>query len=356
MPSDPTSKPIDSNEVSVLIDRKEYRFWSELELHLSLDNHASVSFEVPFEPQYKSFRDTFTPFSFKPLEVHLGGNLVFTGNLIDVIPQAAPGERKAEITAYSKPGVLAKSDLPASAMPSEMRGLKLHQIAEQVCKPLGIDVIAQDYQGAVFKKVKCGHSTKVQAFLVDLAQQRGQVISSTNEGKLRLWRSVEPGHPIANLEEGQPGITNVQPTLSPLEYYSEITGFASAKRGRRGSFYTHRNTRFAGGIVMACTFSLDDTEKADAQGAVDAKMGRMFANCVSYVVDIPSWNDPSGRRWQPNTTLNMLFPSAMIYNRTELLVRDVFLRANKDARTASLGLVLPGSFSGKIPDRLPWEE
>jgi prophage tail gpP-like protein len=107
---------------------------------------------------------------------------------------------------------------------------------------------------------------------------------------------------------------------------------------------------------MACTFSLDDTEKADAQGAVDAKMGRMFANCVSYVVDIPSWNDPSGRRWQPNTTLNMLFPSAMIYNRTELLVRDVFLRANKDARTASLGLVLPGSFSGKIPDRLPWEE
>jgi prophage tail gpP-like protein len=185
MPSDPTSKPIDSNEVSVLIDRKEYRFWSELELHLSLDNHASVSFEVPFEPQYKSFRDTFTPFSFKPLEVHLGGNLVFTGNLIDVIPQAAPGERKAEITAYSKPGVLAKSDLPASAMPSEMRGLKLHQIAEQVCKPLGIDVIAQDYQGAVFKKVKCGHSTKVQAFLVDLAQQRGQVISSTNEGKLR---------------------------------------------------------------------------------------------------------------------------------------------------------------------------
>lgn len=354
--ADPTTKPPAQDEVTVLLSGLEYRFWNDIELHMALDNHASVGFTVPFEPEEKSFRDTFRPFSFLPTEVQIGGNTVFTGTLIDVNPRVTPKARYCDISAYSKPGVLADSDLPASANPSQMTGLNLHQIAQQLCKPFAIDVIAQDVHGAVFKKVKIGHGTKVQGFLQDLAQQRGSVLSSTNLGQLRIWRSVEPGHPVANLQEGDPGITNLVATFSPQEYFSEITGYAGARRARKGATWTERNTRLAGGVLRASSFTLDDTEKADAPAAVKAKLGRMFGNVVSYVFDVPSWNDPMGRRWQPNTTVTLTYPSAMIYQRTEFLVRDVFLRQDARSQTASIGLVLPGSFSGEVPSRMPWDE
>ena len=38
------------------------------------------------------------------------------------------------------------------------------------------------------------------------------------------------------------------------------------------------------------------------------------------------------------------------------LIRDVFLKENASEKTASLGVVLPGAFSGQAPARLPWEE
>lgn len=344
------------DDVDVYIDKKKYRYWDNIEIHLSLDNHATVGFTVPFEPDNKDFRDTFRPFSFKPLEVYIGGNLIFTGTLVDVNPRSEAGAGTVDITAYSRPAVLADSDGTARQVPTEFSGFNLRQIAEQLCDEFKIKVVARDVQGAKFKKVKLGTGSKIQDFLSDLAQQRGSVISSTEKGELLIWKSVEPGHPVAKLEEGERGCISVVPTFSPQDYYSEITGYVATRRGKKGSIYTAVNTRLAGGALRASAFNLDSIEKGDAKAAVDAKMGRMFANVMHVVVEIPSWNDPQGRRWKPNTTFTLKAPSAMIYSSYEFLVRDVFLLQQARTMTAKLGLVMPGAFSGQIPKSLPWED
>jgi prophage tail gpP-like protein len=151
-------------------------------------------------------------------------------------------------------------------------------------------------------------------------------------------------------------MVSVVPTFSPQDYYSELTGFTSAKRGSAGSAFTVRNERLAGRALRSLSFRLDDIEKGDAPSAVRAKLGRMLGNAVSYTVNLASWRDPSGALWQPNTTITVKAPGAMIYSDTELLIRDVFLRRNQGEFTASLGCVLPGSFGGPLPTRMPWEE
>jgi prophage tail gpP-like protein len=82
----------------------------------------------------------------------------------------------------------------------------------------------------------------------------------------------------------------------------------------------------------------------------------MFANAAAYTVDVATWRDPKGSLWKPNTTLTLFAPDAMVYSEYELLVRTVTLKQSKESTTATLGLVLPGVFSGEIPTALPWND
>jgi hypothetical protein len=45
----------------------------------------------------------------------------------------------------------------------------------------------------------------------------------------------------------------------------------------------------------------------------------------------------------------------MVYGPFNFVVRSVTLTRDRNSKTAELDLVIPGSFSGKIPEVLPWE-
>lgn len=359
----PTTR--DPDEVEILIGGKAWRHWDDLELHLGLDNHPSVGFAAPFDYERREVRDAFRPFSFAPLGLTIGGEPLFTGTLVQVVPRVEPDASTVACSGYSLPAALEDVNLPADEVPFEASGLSLRQIAERLAGLHRVAVVMAAPEGPPFRRVNTRqkqtdttveHDQKIDSFLVELAKQRGLVRTSTEKGELLFWTSVAPGRPVVRLEQGLPPLVSAVPTFSPQEYYSEITGFTSAKRGSAGAKYTLRNERLAGGPLRALSFKLDDVEKADAPAAVRAKMGRMFGNAVTYVVNLPTWRAPSGALWKPNTTFTLKAPSAMVYSETELLIRDVILRENNGERTASLGAVLPGAFSGEVPARMPWEE
>jgi prophage tail gpP-like protein len=85
-------------------------------------------------------------------------------------------------------------------------------------------------------------------------------------------------------------------------------------------------------------------------------LGRMVASVATYTVeDLPTWRDPAGKLWAPNTTIMITAPGAMIYKETELLIRAIKFKQTGDEETATLELVLPGSFGGTQPKALPWD-
>lgn len=354
MPSPFSAAPVDEDETVIKLSGRAWRFWDDVEIIRSIDAYTVATFTSPFEADRREFREAFRPFTYLPAEISIGGELIDTGVRWDVSPSTDENSRRVAVSCYSKPGVLHRSDSPISLLPFEARGLTIKQIAQRVCEPFGIGVEVEGDPGPPFKRVKQQLDGKVQSYLVELAQQRAFVLSSTPTGNVLLHKSKPIGRPVARLAEGTPPVLAVTPTFNADEYYSEITGIVGRKVTRRGSKYTAQNPRLH--TSLRCqTFMIEDAEKADAPAAVRARMGRMFANAFSVSVELPTWRDPQGRLWKPNTTVKLTAPNAMVFSEYEFLIRQVSLRRNTKSRTATLSLVMPGVFNSEIPPKFPWD-
>jgi prophage tail gpP-like protein len=351
--------------VALRIDGKQFRHWGDFIFKWAIDTYATVEFAAPFEPDNRDFRQTFRPFSYKTVYATVGHENLFLGTMVGVHPKVTPERKEVGVTAYALPAVLndctpvvdptvnTVNESATKKLELEFRGLNFEQIAGLLVAPFGVRLDVREIDRVKFEKVAIDSDKKIHDFLVDLAKQRDFVLTSSPEGNLLCWRSVAPGTPVAKLSANASPVTGVESSFQPQEYYSSITGFAPATRKQDGSRHTVKNPWLTD-VVRPLSFKLDDMEKGDAPRAAAAKLARMFANAASFTVDVATWRDPAGRLWQPNTTIKLTAPDAMIYRETEFLVREVTLKQTASATTAQLGIVLPGVFSGLPPEHLPW--
>jgi prophage tail gpP-like protein len=342
--------------VAIQLDSGEqYGRWSEVEIVRSLDAYTALSVSGPFDHARVEVRRAFQPFAFPRVEVTVEGELVLTGRVKDVAPHVEPAMASVGVTVYSLPHDLTEICPANELLPLEFNGLDLRQIAAKLVTPsIGVESIFEGKPGATFARVKAEADNEIHPFLVDLALQRAFVLSDAPNGALLFRSEAKPGAPVARLE-GQP-LVRVAPSFDPSNWFSTITGRASRKAGAGGSRYSEFNPLYRASHPRPFTLRLDDTESADVPRAAKAAIGRMVASCASYSIeDLPSWRDPKGALWAPNTTVTLLAPEAMIYTETEFLIRTVTLRQSPESETASLLLVLPGTFGGALPSRLPWD-
>ena len=342
------------NEVSIMVDGVRFRNWSGMRLLRGLDTVDALDFIAPFDSSAADVRETFRPFSFKPLVLTVGGDVLFTGTLVGVLPVVSAQKKTVSVSGYSVPGVLNDCTAPASVYPIEFNGLALPEIAAALAEPFGIPVSFEGPPGGTFERVALGPGQKIFSFLSDLARQRGLIVSSTTDGALLFQQSAPAGQPVAVLSQGASPVTAVDPHFSPQEYYSHVTGLEPVQLGSPGSQYTAKNP-YLSGVVRPLTFTSPDVQGGDIGDSVAAKIARMFANMASYTVHVTTWRDAGGQLWAPNTTIALDAPDAMIYGRHDFIIRSVAFHKNAGGETASLDVVLPGSFSGQIPGVLPWE-
>jgi prophage tail gpP-like protein len=334
----------------------EFRYWSEIRIRTAMDAYSTLELKAPFEPDRKEFRETFRPFSFYPMAVAVGGEQLFTGAIVGVAPEATPSEAVVHVSAYSLPGVLEDCTAPASAVPFEFKKLRLRQIFEKIGSLFKLDVDFQGEDGGPFEIVKLDPAQKVQQFLEEYARLRNRVITNTPGGAILCWRAAPVGRPVFDFTEGQQPLSQIEAMFSPQDYHSEITAFTDARRGRPGAKFSEPNPWLRTSL-RPLNFKIEKAEKSEGPEAARAAMGRMFANMASYAIkEIPSWRDPKGKLWTPNTTVSVLAPSVMIYKRTELMIRAVNFFQSAKEEYASLELVLPGAFSGEAPKSMPWDE
>lgn len=329
--------------------------WSELEFQFGLDSYSGLSLSGPFDHEREEVRRAFQPLMFPQVTATVGDELVLTGRVKDVSPSVDAGSASIAVCIYSLAHDLTEQCAPAESLGLEFNGLDLRQIAQSMVTPaIGVSLFFDDTPGAKFARVKCEPDGIIHNFLVDLALQRGFVLSNLANGDL-LFRSEGPtGRPVARLE-GQP-LGKVTAAFEPAHWFSTMTGRASKRAGKGGARYTQPNPLYRADNPRAFTLTVGDTEAADVPKAVKAAIGRMIASVVTYTVDdLPGWRDPQGNLWIPDTTVTLLAPEAMIYRETELLIRSVKLKQTAETETASLGLVLPGTFGGTLPKELPWD-
>lgn len=344
----------DINEVAVLIDGKRFRFWENIRITRSIDAMDTVQFSAPFDYTAPGFKETFRPFSYKKTVVTVGGIPLFTGVMVSPDPNISNDKKSISVGCYSTPGVLDDCTPPASSFPLEYNGASLSTIANALCKPFGISVEFKDSAGATFERVAIKPGQTILSFLSDLARFRNLVVSSTSTGKLIFQRSILSGQPVAVLRQGEAPLLSVSPEFKPREYYSHITGIEPTTVRNAGSQFTASNPQLQG-VLRPYTFNVENTKKADVKEAVNAKLGRMFGNMAAYSISLPTWRDPRGNLWEPNTIVSLFAPDAMIYSDYKFIIRSVEFERTGDKELAVLNLVLPGAFSGTIPEALPWD-
>ncbi len=356
VPSDKVqnSKAANASEVAILIDGKRFRFWDRVRVVRALDVFDIVEFGAPWEVDVPGMKEAFRPFQYADVKVTVGGVALFTGTGVSVVPVLDNAQRVITVGGYSLPGVLADCTAPASSFPLEFNSQGLREIAETLAKPFGIAVDFRGDQGDTFDRVKLEPGQKIFDFLANLAKQRNLIIASTSEGKLLFWGGIESGAPVARLLQGFSPLLSVTPFFSPQAYYSSVTGIEPVILGLGGSQFTVTNPRLLG-VIRPITFEAEDTIEGNLNAAVEAKAGRMFGNMASYTVVVDTWRDAFGELWEPNTIISVEASGAMIYNEYKFVIRTVEFNRTSRQETASLNLVIPGSFNGKQPDSLPWD-
>lgn len=330
--------------------------WTDIELQLGLDTYSAVSLGGPFDHEREEVRRAFQPLMFPQVTVTVADELVLTGRVKDVSPSVDASSASVAVTVYSLAQDLTEVCAPGDLLPLEFNGLDLRQIADRLVAPtIGVGTVFDGAPGAKFARIRCEPDGIIHPFLVELALQRGYVLSDLPNGDLLFRSEGATGAPVARLE-GQP-LGKVTVAFQPGSWFSSITGRASQRAGKGGSRYTQSNLLYRASNPRNLTQAVGDTESADVPQATRAMVGRMAAAVVSYQVeDLPTWRDPSGALWKPNTTVTLLAPEAMVYRETELLIRAVTFRQTADSETASLSLVLPGAFGGvMVSTELPWE-
>lgn len=355
------------DEVSVVIASKHIRFFTGYRIIQSMDSFSRIELTAPNEPGVDVF-DVIKPFGYEPIEVSVGGQLLFSGTVISVMPVLSVRGNTVLVKAYARPGVLNDCTAPASMAPLEFLDQTIAQIAATVAEPFGITTHFTADAGPAFETVALNPGKKILAFLAKLASQRDLVITNDERGDLVFQQSaktsslsgiildssIKTSVPVASLTEGQSPLVSVTPAFKPQEYYSHISGIEPMLIGLSGLSHTVINERLTG-VFRPLTFSIDDINDGGVEKAVKAKMGRMFANMASYTVVVSTWRDAEEKLWTPNTTILLEAPRAMIPSSYEFIIRSVELVKQSTESHAKLNLILPGSFSGAQPERLPWE-
>jgi len=341
------------NEVAVTVAGKRFRFWSTMQLSRAVDSVSTFSLTAPFEPDNAAFRDVFLPLQFQSVAISIGGAPVFEGVIVPVSPAVTAADRTITVGGYSRAGVLQDCVVPAASSLFEFDEMNLQNITRSVIEPFGLSVTFDTPAGATVKRIGIGAQTRVWAFLVSVAHQKNMIIGDDAAG-MPVFRQSAAGTPVADLEVGRSPLRSVSANLKPQRYFSSVTAQAESDFGLDGAHHTIENPHLRG-VLRPLTFSAGDTEPGALEIAARAKIGRMFANAIGYTVDVAGWRDPAGNLWEPGASVRLFAPDAMVYANTEFQIRRATATRDAAEDTTTLDLVLPGAFSGEIPERLPWD-
>lgn len=337
---------------SIVVDGIEIELFDDFELVRAIDAMGKGTFTVPNE---KENRAIFKPLYFPMTSISVNGNLIFTGRCNSPIPSDNGGMKVLNVNMFSLPGIMELSGPPIDAFPLEFKKYNLRQIASELCWKHGIEQVFNDDSGGWFKRVDIQPGDSTLDFLADLAKQRGYVVGDDKNGNILFQTGAQTGSPVASISKIEIPCTGLTVQIDDSQYYSSVTGYVAGKSHKdfRGKGYTVNN-QYLTDIIRPYLSKFEDIDEGELRTATEALAGRMFSQVFSVTVDLCTWFDDNGDVFRPNTTIKIQSEEDYIEEPYEFLISQVDLRKTSGEMTCSLTCVLPGVFSGEIPEAMPW--
>jgi prophage tail gpP-like protein len=345
-------------DITIMIGGKTFTGFSAFKIIEPIDTLDTFSLTAPFDDSIKDFHESFRPFTYKECAIYYKNKIIFTGRLLTPNPDVQPDSKTINLQGYPLCGVLNDVHLPVTKYPPSYKGLKLSAIADDMLAPFGISVIINSSQGSAFTDVSYEPHNKILQFLTKLGGERGLLFTNDSRGNLVFFKP-KASAPVATFKEGELPFVSCTPNFDPQNFYSHITGFTKTSSKTKSSHYTYENKYLTKrGILRPFSFMVDDADEDGLEEAVKAKAGRMFASAVSYTLVVMGNEDKGGNLYGKNICVSVCAPGAMIYKETKLLARQTEISRDdkNDGKRTTFSLVLPGSYSGELPEVFPWEE
>lgn len=357
---DDQSEDDGTDDVTIHIDEVIFPNFTGFNLKLSMDKAADeFSFFTHWDPENLELRNIFRPFQYNKVEVFIGGKLKLTGNLINLGPVSDTDTSTLNVSGYSKSGILNDCNVPISAYPLSYKALTLIEIAKTLTQTFNITVTDETDDTFVFEEVDLKPTDKVYSFLAGLCKKRGSLLTSLPNGNLVIQKSNTQKATLS-LVEGSPNILGMAVNYQGQNGFTSVSGLLKGKDTSdpaTDDSFTETD-QFMADVSESrpLVVELDDIGTGTLQDAVKAKLRRLLAERISYTISIEGWRDQNGQLWADNTRINVEYPSMMIYNITEFIIRNVEFTQDESKNIAKLTLVLPQSYSDEPLEGLPWVE
>jgi prophage tail gpP-like protein len=343
-------------DVSIVISGEKFTGFTAYNLNLSYDSFDTFSFSAPYDPAIKELRNAITPFAFNPCEVYYNDALVFKGTLLTPDPELSNDSSEITLQGYPLCGVINDCMVPPTKYPLQCYGITMKGIADAACEPYNIPVIFDGDVGPEFTEVSIEPTDKILDFLSRLAKQRNLLITNNEKGQV-VFFNPKPGKTSVSFAEGRFPLMSIKPKFKAQDFFSHITGFGKTDAEYPSMSHTFENKYLINkGIMRHHSLTIEDSETiSDLENSVKAYAGRMFADCVSFELLCENHVNENNEVFYKGMGVCVSAPSAMIAKETTFVARNVKLSRTVEGKTSTLTLVLPGSYTGEIPEALPWE-
>jgi len=345
-----------AQESAIVIDGKKFIGFTSYRLKLSYDSLDTFSFTAPYDPDILVLREITAPFEYKLCEVFYNDTLVFRGTLLTSDPELANHASEITLQGYPLCGVLNDCMTPPTRYPLQCMGLTIKGIADAACAPYCIPVIFDGEIGSPFTEVSIEPTDRILDFLSKLAKQRKLLFTNTQKGEL-LFFSPKAEPTFVSFAEGRYPLISIKPKFNAQNFYSHITGFSKTDEENLPLSWVFENTYLIDkGIMRHHTVTFEDAESIDdLENAVIAYAGRMFADCVHFDLVCETHVNENNEPFKKGMSVSVFAPSAMITRETVFIAREIELMHTAEGKTASMTLVLPGAYTGEMPEVFPWE-
>lgn len=346
-PEDETAPQLTSDGLVMIIDRIEIqteslRFFSSIET-IADGWTAVIAWKRGDNPDLDA---VIRPYSYSPAHIYLDRELIGSGRLYVTHP-SLKGRGQAILECWSKTVNMVDSSLQP---PYEENKVTLFQRAVTLAEPFSLSVTVDLEQDGIFDRVTATEEQTAGSHLLDLAKQRGALVSTTKFGGLLINIPDPSGEPVATIEEGVEGFSGFEAKFDGRKRFSDyrLIGETSSD----GPNFAVSSDPVVG-VTRFKTKTVNDTTAGEIQRAADWEKTKALSETLSLPISARGFKAPNGKRWKKGDYVILISPTLFIDEGFTMLIKSVEYSSDASGEKSILTLIPPSVYSGGEIEE-PW--
>jgi len=353
--------------MKVKINGRDCNFFTEGKVTRTLDSIASTfSFKARFNPENDDHKELFKPMQFQKIEIFSSvekNKLILTGTILSYAFLSDQKNNLVGISGYSKCGILEDVTIPPKHYPLESNGLSLKEVATKLAGYYGIKVITgrnatnvnvksvkvdedetetKNKSNVILKNTVASPTDSIRGYLSKLTAQLNILLSHDEYGNIILYKPSDKMKPRYFLNKGN--CLTMSSSYNCQGMHSDISCVTQPSDDNAGVTTEDTIQNPLIGLYRPTTKTLSSGDDVDTSNAANTELSNELKNISIKAVMKGLFDDI-----EPGEIVNIHNHEIYSFAYSRYMVAEVSFSFNESAETTELSLVLPETFTGKIP-------